>query len=164
MTLRDLLHGIVAELDADGGGFRTNEAANLLYAKASVGCADIPPLVERLARRGAREEVASFRTEREATRRTAEHVLCGQRDMAEVSEGFDHCVAEIAALDEGCDAVRKRVLRMTYPEIVRMIELREQKAAQTREFARRARKVLAEHPDWQDSPGMTLAEVLGVSE
>lgn len=164
MTLRDLLHDIVAELDADGGGFRTNEAANLLYAKACDGHGDIPRLVERLARRGAREEVASFRPERDATRRVAESAIAGQREFAEVSDGFDHWVTEIAALDEGCDAVRKRVLRMTYPEFVRMIELREQKASQMREFARRARKVLAEHPEWQDSPDMMLADVLEVSE
>lgn len=164
MTLRDLLHDIVAELDADGGGFRTNEAANLLYAKACDGRADIPPLVERLARRGAREEVASFRPERAAAKRVAAEVVLGQRDMAEMAEGFDHWVTEIAALDEGYDAVRKRVLRMSYPEFIRMIELREQKAAQMREYARRARKVLAEHPDWPDNPSMTLAEVLGVSE
>jgi len=44
MTLRDLLRDIVSELDADGGGFRTNEAANLLYAKASEGRGDIPGL------------------------------------------------------------------------------------------------------------------------
>lgn len=164
MTLRDLLRDIVAELDADGGGFRTNEAANLLYAKASEGRADIPPLIERLARRGAREEVASFRPERTATKRMAETVLVGQRDLAELAEGFDHWVTEIAALDEGCDAVRKRVLRMTYPEFIQMIALREEKAAQMREQARRARKVLAEHPEWQDTPSMTLAEVLGVDE
>jgi hypothetical protein len=52
----------------------------------------------------------------------------------------------------------------TYPEFVQMIELRELKAAQMREYARRGRQVIAEHPDWQDNPSMTLAEVLGVSE
>jgi hypothetical protein len=41
MTLRDLLHDIVAELDADGGGFRTNEAANLLYANPSMTLAEV---------------------------------------------------------------------------------------------------------------------------
>lgn len=164
MTLRNLLHDIVAELDADGGGFRTNEAANLLYAKACEGRGDIPQLVERLARRGAREEVANFRPEREATSRVAMAAMSGQREFAEMSDGFHHWVTEIAALDEGSDAVRKRVLRMTYPEFIQMIELREQKAAQMREFARRARKVLAEHPEWQDNPGMMLADVLGVSE
>ena len=164
MTLRDLLRDIVSELDADGGGFRTNEAANLLYAKASEGRGDIPSLVERLARRGAREEVANFRPEREATRRVTEDVLLGQRDLAEVTQGFDHWVTDIAALDEGCDAVRKRVLRMNYPEFLRMIELREQKATQMREYARRARKILAAFPEWADNPGMVLADLLGVSE
>lgn len=164
MTLLDLVRGIVTELDADGGGFRTNEAANLLYAKASEGRGDIPQLVERLARRGAREEVANFRPERDATKRVAEAVIAGQREFAELADGFDHWVSEIAALDEGPDAVRKRVLRMTYPEFVQMIELREQKAAQMREYARRARKILAEHPEWQETPSMMLADALGVSE
>ena len=99
MTLRVLLHDILAELDPDGGGFRTSEAADLLYAKVSDGCADIPLLVERLARRGAREEVASFRPERAAAKRVAADVMMGQRDMADVTEGFDHWVTDIAALD-----------------------------------------------------------------
>jgi hypothetical protein len=164
MTLRVLLHDILAELDPDGGGFRTSEAADMLYAKASHGCADIPLLVERLARRGAREEVASFRPERAAAKRVAADVMMGQRDMAEVTDGFDHWVTDIAALDEGCDAIRKRVLRMTHPEFMRMIELREQKASQMREYARRARKILAEHPEWAENPSMTLADILEVTE
>ena len=164
MTLLDLVRGIVAELDADGGGFRTNEAANLLYAKASEGRGDIPSLVERLARRGAREEVAGFRPTREAAKRMYEQVAAGQRDMGELAGDFDHWISDIAALDEGYDAVRKRVLRMTYPEFIQMIELREHKAAQMREYARRARKILAEHPEWQADPSMVLADVLGVSE
>lgn len=164
MTLRDLLRDIVSELDADGGGFRTNEAANLLYAKASEGRGDIPGLIERLARRGAREEVASFRPEREVTKRMTTDVMVGQRDLAELDQGFDHWITDIAALDEGCDAVRKRVLRMTHPEFLQMIELREQKAAQMREYARRARKILTDFPEWADNPRMMLADVLGVSE
>jgi hypothetical protein len=164
MTLHNLLREIVAELDADGGGFRTSEAASMLYLKASEGRGDIPGLVERLARRGAREEVAGFRPEREATKSINESVMAGQRDLAEVSQGFDHWVTDIAALDESSDAVRKRVLRMTYPEFVQMIELREAKAMQMREYARKARKVLTEHPEWADNPTMMLAEVLGVSE
>ncbi|WP_431304074.1 hypothetical protein [Sediminicoccus sp. BL-A-41-H5] len=164
MTLRNLLREIVSELDADGAGFRTNDAANLLYAKASEGRGDIPGLVERLARRGAREEVANFRPEREAATRTTNDIIAGQRDLAELEQGFDHWVTDIAALDEGCDALRKRVLRMTHPEFVQMIELREQKATQMREYARRARKILTDFPEWADNPRMMLADVLGVSE
>ena len=164
MSVREILHQIIGELDADGGGFRTSEAANLLYARACLGRQDIPPLVERLARRGAREEVASFRPERVAAQRIATLTVVGQRDLAELSDGFDHWVTDIAALDEGTDAVRKRVLRMTYHEFIQMIELREQKARQMREYARRARMILAEHPDWADNPRMTLGEILGLAE
>jgi molecular chaperone GrpE (heat shock protein) len=164
MTMYELLHSVVTDLDADGSGFRTREAANLVYARASEGRTDIPTLVERLARSGARVEIAQYRPEHEATKRAAAAVAAGQRDLAEVSEDFNHWITDIAALDESFDAVRKRVLRMTYPEFVQMIELRELKAAQMREYARRGRQVIAEHPDWQDNPSMTLAEVLGVSE
>jgi hypothetical protein len=73
-------------------------------------------------------------------------------------------ITKLAALSEGHDAMRKHVLRMTYPDLVQMIELRERKAAETRQSAHRARKVLAEHPEWQDTPSMTLAEVLGLDE
>lgn len=45
-----------------------------------------------------------------------------------------------------------------------MIDLRERKAAQMRDLARRARKVIAEFPEWEATPHVTLADVLGVSE
>lgn len=145
-TLDDLLRHIVASLNVDGSGFRTNDAADLLYLRASEGRNDIPPLLSRLARRGAREGVAAFRPTVPAHR------------------GRAHWTSDFAAINESIGAQRKCILLMTYAEFVELIEFREQKAAQMRELARQARRVLLLMPDWQASPTMTLADVLGVSE
>ena len=161
MKLLDLLRDVVAELDADGGGFRTREAADLLFHRAKDG-RDIPDAIAQLARRGAQMAVQEFKPEWAAALRSAQ--FAGQRDMAEIADGFDRWLSDFAAVDDGADAIRKRVVRMTYPEFVAMIEFRERKAAEMREEARRARMILTQHPHWADNPGMTLAEVLGISE
>ena len=153
MTMNDLLRDIVSKLDPEGDGFRTTDAAQQLFHLACEGRNDLPPLLARLARRGAREGVAAF------------HVTCG--DMRTAADGRNaqhHWITEIAAYEEGPDAVRKCVLHMNFCEFIRMIDLRERKAAQMRDLARRARKVIAEFPEWEATPHVTLADVLGVSE
>ena len=164
MKLNQLLLEIYQELNADGSGFLTNEAANLLYLRASDGADDIPPLVEQLARRGAREAVAEFRLDAKTLRRAAGVASAGQMDMAELDSGFDHFLTEVAALDETEGAVRKPVIRMTYPEFLRMIDLRERKANQMLESVRIARAILKQHPGWALRPHLTLGDVLGVAE
>ena len=164
MKLSELLLEIYKELNADGSGFLTSEAADLLYLRASQGARDIPPLVEQLARRGAREAVADFRLDARTLKRSAAAVAAGQMDMAEIDSGFDHFLTEVAALDETESAVRKPVLRMTYDEFVKMIELRERKANQMLESVRIARAILKQYPSWALQPHLTLGEVLGVAE
>lgn len=153
MALDQILREIIARLDVHGKGFRTNDAAHSLFTHACEGRNDIPPLLARLARRGAREGVAGFR-----------HLDTGADEASGYTNRIDHWIKAIAALHEGSDAVRKRVLCMTYPEFLQMIELREHKAAQMRELARRARTVPLQHPEWADNPRMTLADVLSISE
>lgn len=159
--LPDIIRDVVAELDADGNGFRTREAADLLYHRARNGAA-IPDAIAQLARRGAQVAIGEYKPERAAAQRAT--MFAGQRDMAEIADGFDRWISDFAALDDSADAIRKRVVRMTYPEFVAMIEFRERKAAEMREEARRARMILTQHPHWADNPGLTLAEVLGISE
>ena len=138
MKLSRLLIEIYQELNADGSGFLTSEATNLLYLRASQGSHDIPPLIEQLARRG--------------------------MDIAEIKSAVIHFLTKVAALDETESAVRKPVLRMTYDEFLRMITLRERKASQMLESVRIARAILKQYPNWALQPHLTLGDVLGVSE
>jgi len=153
MALDQILREIIARLDVHGKGFRTNDAAHSLFTRACEGRNDIPPLLARLARRGAREGVAGFR-----------HMDMGADEAPDPTNRIDHWISTIAALHEGTDAVRKQVLRMTYPEFLQMIALRERKAAQMRELAKRASTVLLQCPEWAANPAMTLADVLGGCE
>ena len=146
LTLGDLLRHIVASVDVDGRGFRTSDAPEQPYVRISEGRNDLPPWLFHLARREAREGVAPFRPTAPA-----------HRDPAHWTSGF-------AAINECIGTQPKCILLMTYAEFVGLIEFREQKAAQMRELARQARRVLLLKPDWQASPTMTLADVLGVSE
>jgi hypothetical protein len=164
MKLSELLLEIYKELNADGSGFLTSEAANLLYLRASQGADNIPPLVEQLARRGAREAVAEFRLDAKSLKRSAIAAAAGQMDLAELGSSFDHFLTEVAALDETESAVRKPVLRMTYPEFMRTIELCERKANQMLESVRIARAIVKQYPTWALRPHLTLGDVLGVTD
>lgn len=146
LTLGDLLRHIVASVDVNGRGFRTSDAPEQPYVRISEGRSDLPPWVSYSAPREAREGVAAFRPTAPA-----------HRDPA-------HWTSDFAAINECIGAQRKCILFMTYAEFVEMIEFREQKAAQMRELARQARRVLLVNPDWQASPTKTLADVLVVSE
>jgi hypothetical protein len=158
-TLTDLTREVIAELDADGGGFRTREATSLLFHRAIDGH-DLPDLVTELCRLGAGVAVANNKPERDLVRRAGRTVT--QADFADQSPGFDHCwLAEHAALDETSDAVRKRIIRLTLPEIRQVISLRRRKAVEMTATARRLQKLIDDYPEWDDAPEMTLGQVLG---
>jgi hypothetical protein len=151
--MNDILRHIISSLDPQGDGFRTTDAAQQLFQFACEGRNDLPPLLLRLARRGAREGVAAF------------HHTSG--DMRAAADGWNahhHWVTEIAAHEESPYAVRKCLLHMNLCEFIGVIDLRERKAAQMRAFAQRARRVLVEFPEWETIPSMTLGDVLGVTE
>ena len=164
MKLSRLLLEIYHEINADGSGFLTSEAANLLYLRASQGAHDIPPLVEQLARRGAREAVAEFQLDAKTLWRAASASSADQMDIAEIESAVIHFLTKVAALDETGSAIRKPVLRMTYDEFVKMIALRERKASQMLESVRIARAILKQYPSWKLQPHLTLGDVLGVAE
>ena len=164
MKLSRLLIEIYQELNADDTGFLTSEAANLLYLRASQGSHDIPPLIEQLARRGAREAVAEFQLDAKTLWRAASASSADQMDIAEIESAIIHFLTKVAALDETGSAIRKPVLRMSYDEFVKMIELRERKANQMLESVRIARAILKQYPRWTLQPHLTLGDVLGVAE
>lgn len=159
MKMHELVADVIGELD-DGGGFRTSEAAGLLHHRAKT----FPDLYERLARMGAQRAIAEYRPQRASVLRAADAIVHGQQDFAEVFDDFAHWIADIAALEEGTDAMRKRFVRMTYGEFVAVIELAERKAGEMHARARTLRAFLRDHPQWAARPEMTLAELLGVDE
>jgi hypothetical protein len=160
-TLSELTREVIAELDADGAGFRTREASNLLFHRVTDGL-DLPRHVADLCRLGASVAITGNKPERALAQRTA--AVARQSDFAETAPGFDHWLTEHAAMDESSDAVRKKVLRMTLPELRQVITLRRRKAEEMTATTRRLQQVIDEHPEWEDSPETPMAEILGISE
>lgn len=160
-TLTELTREVIAELDADGGGFRTREAGSLLFHRATEGL-DLPKHVADLCRLGCHAAITGHRPERAAAQRMV--AADGQADFADSDPGFDHWVTDFAAMDETADAVRKRLLRMTLPELRQVIAMRQRKVAEMSAQTKRLQLIIDEHPEWEDNPNMLLAEVLGISE
>lgn len=164
-SAREHIAAVVAELDADGSGFHTREAVSLLFHRVADGL-DLPPETASLLRMGCQAGIKSYQPTRAAAKRLGQRLAAGagQIDFMEVEETFEHWVQDFAALDESQDAVRKRFLRMTLPELRQVIALAERKADETRGRAMRLRDIILQNPGWEDSPSTTLAEILGVGE
>lgn len=160
-TLTDLTREIIAELDADGGGFRTREATSLLFHRATSGY-ELPSHITDLVRLGCGVAITGAKPIRAVAQKM--EAYAGQGDFAEQAPGFDHLLNDYAALDETQDAERKKVLRLTLPELRRVIELRRRKATEMRAIAEQLQAIIDRHPEWEDSPETPLAEILGISE
>lgn len=160
-TLTDLTREVIAELDADGGGFRTREATARLFHRATDGH-ELPDHINDLVRLGCSVAVTGAKPLRAAAQRM--EVMAGQRDFAEQVPGFDHLLNDYAALDETQDAERKKVLRLTLPELRQVIALRRRKAAEMRAVAEQLQAIIDRHPEWEESPETPLADVLGIAE
>lgn len=89
--------------------------------------------------------------------------LDGQSDFSEFSVDFSRVIRTPVAMDEAPGAVRLPPLSMTYPQLIKHIELAERKAAQTWAKASRYRRLIAQHPEWQQAPERTLEDVLGLA-
>lgn len=165
---------IIEELDADGSGFQTSEAANLLVQRYVVAgiCDDLgepKPKVRQLMRLGAGSAVKNYRpAQREnSKRREAAAMMVGsaQGDFMELADDWNFAwLMDYAASDERDDAARKVLVRMTLPEVRAVIALKRRKAAETSAEADELQDIIDRHPDWQDHPSMTLADVLGIAE
>lgn len=160
-TLTDLTREIIAELDADGGGFRTREAGNLLFTKATRGL-ELPKVVIDLCRLGCHAAITGHKPERAAAKRMAESGQ--QADFADTEPGFDHFIFDFAAMDDTSDAVRKRVLRMTLHELRQVIAMRRRKVAEVNALTSKLQAIIDRHPEWEQHPETPMADILGISE
>jgi hypothetical protein len=172
------VRNIVQELDADGGGYQTKEAANLLvhrYVEAGI-CDDLgdpKPKVRTLMRMGAsvafknyKSDTAEDKANRERASERAWTWAGGeQRDFSEDCEGFGfEWLRVYAAWDETEFAERKMLMRMTLPEVLDVIALKRKKAAEATAVAKRLQDILDDHPEWYDHPEMTIADILDIHE
>jgi hypothetical protein len=172
--LSDDVREIVSELDADGGGYQTSEAASLLirrYVIEGICTADGDPKVHvrSLMRLGAGVAFKNYRAddtgETRKHRKVAAMAGAGQHDFAEVDDDFGfEWLRVYAAWDEGETAERKMLIRMTLYEVLDVIALKQKKAAEATAVAKALQEIVSEHPDWYEHPEMTLADILGVSE
>jgi len=160
-TLHDLTREVIAELDADGGGFRTREATSLLFHRACDGL-DLPDYVATLVRLGCGVAIAGHKSERAVAQRMEAHA--SQRDFAEDAPGFDHFLFDWAALDDTADATRKRLLRLTLPELRAVIAMRRRKASEMTAMTQRLQEIIDTHPEWEEQPDTPLADILGIPE
>lgn len=175
-SLNDDVRKVIEELDADGGGFRTGEAANLLVSRVSAGgvCEDDGsprPKVRQLMRMGATTAIKGFKGFTERNARMHEHAAeftagaeaAGQADFHDFAEDFDkRWLLTYHAWDEDDDAERKKLLRMTLPEVRAVIALKQKKAKEALAVARQLQDIIDDHPAWRDHPLMTLGDVLGL--
>jgi hypothetical protein len=165
---------IVEELDADGGGFQTGEAAGLLVHRYVVGgvCdadGEPKPKVRTLMRWGAGVAVKNYTpAHRDNTKRRAAAAAAAsgaQSDFMELAEDWEFAwLMDYAAAEEGEDAARKVLVRMTLPEIQAVIALKRKKAAETTAEADELQDMIDRNPWWHDHPSMTLADILGIRE
>jgi hypothetical protein len=186
--LKDDVRDIVNELDPDGGGYQTAEAASLLvhrYVAAGVcecrcrcpACQEAgqpKPHVRSLMRVGAGTTFKNYKsdtTEDDQKRKRAAAWVTGaggntQGDFADiVDDDFDFRWLKVyAAWDEGETAERKMLVRMTLYEVLDVIALKRKKAHEATAVAKLLQDIVDDHPDWYDHPEMTVADILDIRE
>lgn len=171
MRVSDELGEIIAEIDPDGIGFRSSEAAGMLLYRAvrqlDLGREeDLPVLPATLMRKGAQQAVREYSpdavSQQQAENAAVRAAVSPQRDMAEMDDSFAW-TRRFTALDETREAVRKRIAALTYSEVLQVIALKRRKAAEANATAKRLQDVVDRHPEWARHPKRTLAEVTGAA-
>ncbi len=172
--INDDVREIIGELDADGGGFQTAEAANLLvYRYVAVGICQPDgtpkPKVQGLMRMGASVAVKNYNAgaaTNERLRNRAAAISGGvQGDFQHIAEDFDHrWVMAYVALEETEHAERKLLIRMTLPEVLAVIALKRKKAAEGTAEADRLQDIVDNNPHWYETPSLTIADILDIHE
>ena len=173
-TLRGDVHKIIQELDVDGQGYQTSEAASRLvqrYVLEGVCNADgdPKPKVRALMRLGASVAFKNYKSDSTTEERKREKAAAmaggDQRDFVEFDDGFEfEWLRVYAAWDEGDTAERKMLIRMTLYEVLDVIALKRKKAAEATAVAAVLQRIVDEHPDWYDHPELTVADVLDLHE
>lgn len=164
--LERIVRDVKAELNPDGGGYHTSEAADLVFERARRGCGFLTAPMRELARAGAVVKLKEYANETAATNprlsmaRAA--AAAGQNDFADISEGFGWMDGE-TALDEGVHAIRKLYRDLTYSEAVRVIELKRKKARETDAIANMLQSIIDRYPNWAGRPRQTMGEIIGLT-
>lgn len=173
-TLSGDVRDIVNELDADGSGYQTSEAASLLVHRYVVegvcdGDGAPKPKVRALMRLGASVAFKNYKSEGTGETRKRERAAAWaggeQHDFAELDDDFGfEWLRVYAAWDEGELAERKMLIRMTLYEVLDVIALKKKKAAEATAVANHLQEIIDKHPDWYDHPELTVADILGIHE
>jgi hypothetical protein len=171
-TLNGDVRKIVEELDADGGGYQTSEAASRLVQRYVVegvcdADGDPKPKVRALMRLGAGVAFKNYKSDSTAEEKKRERAAAwaggDQHDFGEIADDFDFQWLRVyAAWDEGEAAERKMIVRMTLYEVLDVIALKRKKAAEATAVAKRLQDIVDDHPDWYDHPEMTVADILDI--
>lgn len=169
--LDGIVKAVKQELDPDGAGYHTDEAANLIFHKARQACTGhIANAFAKLARYGAVVAIKDYvslyidppsTTRSDAEKAAAGSVGMGQRDFSEEAPGFDWVWQEIA-LSEGKSPVRKFYGQLTFSEAKSVYDMLLKKSKETLASAQRIRTVLEQHPEWEDNPTWSMSRMLGL--
>jgi hypothetical protein len=164
-ALEQIVQQVKAELNPDGAGYHTSEAADLVFAKAREGCGFLNAAMRDLGRRGALTALKEYAAEQQVVGRkltkVRDAVLSGQQDFADLSEGFGWIDGE-TALDEGVHAIRKVYRDLTYSEAIRVVDLKRKKARESDAAADLLQQIIDRNPGWRTRPGRTMGQVLGL--
>lgn len=152
--LADAVREIIAELDPDGGGYRTSEATGRLYQRAHTESGGLRPMTGHLVRLGCN---VAFKQYKPARAMQPHMATAGgvQADMADLG-----WLAQHTALDEGDTAVRKQIGQLTRAETLQVIALKRKKAAEASAMADHLQRVVDDHPEWVELPELLLADVI----
>jgi hypothetical protein len=83
-----------------------------------------------------------------------------QHSFSELSDQFYRVIRTPAATDELPGAIRIPPLDMDLEQLTQHIDLVEKKARDGWQKASILRRFVAQHPEWQDQPGLSLGEIL----
>ena len=166
--LDEIIHDVKSEIDPDGKGYFTAEAASLIFYKAKQGCGFLTNAIELLSRRGAVVALKEY-SERFSKRKSTTHkdaveaayagVAVAQRDFSEDAPGFDWIWKEVS-LSEGHDAIRVAYGNLNLYDARKVYDLLSRKGRETMASAARVMAVMDLHPEWDNEPLSTMSEIL----
>jgi hypothetical protein len=164
-ALGQIVQEVKAELNPDGAGYHSSEAADLIFTKARKGCGFLNAAMRDLGRKGALIALKEYAAEQQSASRklnkVRDAVLAGQHDFADVSEGWGWVDGE-TALDEGVHAIRKLYRDLTYGEALQVVELKRKKARESDAAADLLQQVIDRNPAWRNRPKRTMGQILGL--